>query len=164
MVAMEAKVKLIDRSHDSVREEEIGLTGAHLVICEANYLYILKHQALKFYQLAADRISFFSRGVTAMSFLWVLELGPARSSTALIKSLWLFLPLLKRNLFLQRLNLGKYNTFDHLNLLILHKGHISQQWRLTPPSQIRAYIRGNPRAPLAKTLENRVPQLRKCMS
>ena len=28
MVAMQAKVKLIDRLHDSVREEEIALTGA----------------------------------------------------------------------------------------------------------------------------------------
>jgi hypothetical protein len=28
MVAMQAKVKLIDRLHDSVREEEITLTGA----------------------------------------------------------------------------------------------------------------------------------------
>jgi hypothetical protein len=33
MVAMQAKVKLTDRSHDFViREEEIGLTGAHLVM------------------------------------------------------------------------------------------------------------------------------------
>ena len=63
MVAMQAKVKLIDRSHDSVREEEIKLTGAHLVICEAKYLYtLMKHQAVRFYQLAVDRISFFSRG------------------------------------------------------------------------------------------------------
>ena len=57
MVAMQAKVKLIDRSHDSVRAEEIGLTGAHLVICEANCLYALQHRAVKFYQLAVDRIS-----------------------------------------------------------------------------------------------------------
>ena len=38
MVAMQAKVNLIDKSHDSVGEEEIGLTGAHLVVCEANKL------------------------------------------------------------------------------------------------------------------------------
>jgi hypothetical protein len=63
MVAMHAKVKLINRSHDSVREEEIGLTGAHLVFCDSNYVYTLRHQAVKVYQLAVDRISFFSRGV-----------------------------------------------------------------------------------------------------
>ena len=60
---MQAKVELIDRSHDYVREEEIVLTGAHLVICDANYLYTLQHQAVKVYQLAVDRISFFFRGV-----------------------------------------------------------------------------------------------------
>ena len=60
---MRAKVKLIDRSHDSVREEEIRLTGAHLVICDANYLYTMQHQAVIVYQLAVDRISFFFRGV-----------------------------------------------------------------------------------------------------
>ena len=32
MVAMQAKVKLTDKSHDFVREEEIRLTGAHLVL------------------------------------------------------------------------------------------------------------------------------------
>ena len=69
MAAMQAKVKLIHRSYDSVREKEIGLTGAHLVVCEANYLYTLKHQTVNFYQLAADRISFFSSGVTVASFL-----------------------------------------------------------------------------------------------
>ena len=60
MVAMQAKVKLIDRSHDAVREEEIGLTGAHLVIYDANSLYALQHQAVKVYQLAIDRISYSS--------------------------------------------------------------------------------------------------------
>ena len=69
MVAMQTKVKLIDRSHDSVGEEEIGLTGPHLIICEANYLYTLQHQAVKFYQLAVDRISFFFRGATVVCFL-----------------------------------------------------------------------------------------------
>ena len=101
MMPMQAKVKLIHTSHDSVREKEIELTGAHLVVCEANYLYTLKHQTVKFYQLAADRISFFSRGVTAVSFMWMLELGHARSSTGLIKSLWFFLPRLKHNMFPQ---------------------------------------------------------------
>jgi len=62
MVAMQTKIKLIDRSHDSVGEEEIGLAGAHLVICEANYLRTFKHQAVKIYQHAVDRISFFFRG------------------------------------------------------------------------------------------------------
>jgi hypothetical protein len=38
MVVVQTKIKLIDRSHDSVREEEIGLIGQHLVIYEANYL------------------------------------------------------------------------------------------------------------------------------
>lgn len=57
-------------------------------------------------------------------------LGPARSSTWLTKSLWLLLPLLNRNLFPQWLNLSKYSTFDRLGLLILHKGQVSQPWRL----------------------------------
>ena len=69
MVAMQTKIKLIDRSHDSVREEEIGLAGAHLVICEANYLYTFKHQAVKIYQLAVDWISFFFGGITLLCFL-----------------------------------------------------------------------------------------------
>ena len=69
MVAMQAKLKLVDRSLDSGREEEIRLTGAHLVVCEGNYLYKLKHQAVEFYQLAADWISFFSREVTMVCFM-----------------------------------------------------------------------------------------------
>jgi hypothetical protein len=69
MVAMQAKVKLIDKSHDSVREEEIGLTRAHSVICEVNNLYALQHQAVKLYQLAVDRITFFFGEVTVVCFL-----------------------------------------------------------------------------------------------
>jgi hypothetical protein len=52
--------------------EEIGLTGAHSVICEANYLYTLKHQAVKLYHLAVDWIMFFFREV--MVVCWNLLL------------------------------------------------------------------------------------------
>ena len=74
MVAMQAKVKVIDKSHDSVREEDIWLLGAHLVIREANNLYTLKHRICNyFYQLAVGQISFFVREVRMVCFLWVME-------------------------------------------------------------------------------------------